>query len=107
MNEMSWLEWLLLVIGPNVIAGIAMLRQRARHAKYREAIHALLADEGYAEGEPQAIVDEALRMTAHFKMPMPNARDFAHALIQQESFRKAVAHEALHDIYIQTHGRQL
>ena len=37
----------------------------------------------------------------------PSARDFAHALVQQEAFRKAVAHEALHDIYIETHGRTL
>lgn len=104
---MSWFDWLLLVIGPNVIAGIAMLRQRARHAAYREAIHALLADEGYAEGEPQAIIDEALRMTAHLGIKEPSARDFAHALVQQEAFRKAVAHEMLHDIYIQTHGRSV
>lgn len=104
---MSWFDWLLLVIGPNVIAGIAMLRQRARHAKYREAIHALLADDGYAEGEAQAIIDEALRMTAHLGMKEPTARDFAHALVRQPAFRKAIAHEMLHDIYIETHGRAL
>ena len=104
---MSWFDWLLLVIGPNVIAGIAMLRQRARHAKYREAIHALLADDGYAEGEAQAIIEEALRMTAHLGMNEPTARDFAHALVQQPAFRKAGAHEMLHDIYIETHGRAL
>ena len=104
---MSWFDWLLLVIGPNVIAGIAMLRQRARHAKYREAIHALLADDGYAEGEAQAIIDEALRMTAHLGMKEPTARDFAHALLAQPHFRKAVAHEALHDVYVETHGRAL
>ena len=104
---MSWFDWLLLVIGPNVIAGIAMLRQRARHAKYREAIHALLADDGYAEGEAQAIIEETLRMTAHLNMPEPKARDFAHGMLAQPSFRKAVAHEALHDIYIETHGRSV
>lgn len=104
---MTLLDWLMLVIGPNVVAGIAMVRQHRRHRKYREAVHALLGDEGYAEGEAAAIIDEALRMTAHLKMKEPNAREFAHALIQQESFRKAVAHEALHDIYIQTHGRSV
>lgn len=104
---MTLFDWLLLVIGPNLIAGIAMLRQRARHAKYREAIHALLSDDGYAEGEAQAIIDEALRMTAHLGMPEPTARDFAHALAQQPAFRKAIAHEMLHDIYIETHGRTL
>ena len=104
---MTLFDWLLLVIGPNLIAGIAMLRQRARHAKYREAIHALLADDGYAEGEAQAIIDEALRMTAHLGMKEPTVRDFAHALVQQPAFRKAIAHEMLHDIYIETHGRTL
>ena len=104
---MNLFDWLLLVIGPNLIAGIAMLRQRARHAKYREAVHALLSDDGYAEGEAQAIIDEALRMTAHLGMPEPTARDFAHALAQQPAFRKAIAHEVLHDIYNETHGRTL
>lgn len=104
---MTLFDWLLLVIGPNLIAGVAMVRQRRRHAKYRESIHALLADEGYAEGEAAAIIEEALRMTAHLKMPEPSARDFAHALLAQPHFRKAVAHEALHDVYVETHGRAL
>lgn len=104
---MNWLDWLLMVIGPNAIAGIAMLRQRSRHAKYREAIHALLADDGYAEGEPQAIIDEMLRMMAQLGMKEPTARDFAHSLVRQPAFRRAVAHEMLHDIYIETHGRKL
>ena len=63
--------------------------------------------DGYAEGEAQAIIEEALRMTAHLGMNEPTARDFAHALVQQPAFRKAVAHEMLHDIYIETHGRAL
>ena len=94
-------------LGSNIAALLMLIAQHRRHAKYRESIHALLADEGYAEGEPQAIIDEALRMTAHLGMKEPSARDFAHALVQQEAFRKAVAHEMLHDIYIQTHGRAL
>lgn len=96
-----------IAIGSNLAAAYMLFAQHRRHAKYREAVHALLADEGYAEGEAAAFIDETLRMTAHLKMPEPNARDFAHALIRQNSFRKAVAHEALHDIYIQTHGRAL
>lgn len=99
--------WDALAIGSNLAAIYMLIAQHLRHKKYREAMHALLGDDGYAEGEATAIVEEALRMTAHLKMPEPKARDFAHALIRQESFRKAVAHEALHDIYIQTHGRAL
>ena len=94
-------------LGSNIAALLMLIAQHRRHAKYRESIHALLADEGYAEGEPQAIIDEALRMTAHLGMKEPTARDFAHALVRQPAFRKAVAHEMLHDIYIETHGRAL
>ena len=54
-----------------------------------------------------AEASEALRMTAHLGMKEPTARDFAHALVQQPAFRKAIAHEMLHDIYIETHGRAL
>ena len=82
-----------------------MIYQRRRHKKYVEAVHALLADEGYAEGEAAAYIEETLRMTANLQLPEPSARDFAHALIRQEGFRKAVAHEALYDIYLKTHGR--
>lgn len=91
----------------NLLCAVLMGAQRYRHRKYREAIHALLADEGYAEGEAAAYIEETLRMTAALKMPEPKARDFAHGLLGQEGFRKAVAHEALHDIYIQTNGRAL
>lgn len=96
-----------IMIGGQLAAIITVLLQHRRHVKYRESIHALLADEGYSEGEAAAIIEEALRMTARLKMPEPNARDFAHALIAQPHFRKAVAHEALHDVYVETHGRAL
>ena len=99
--------WDALAVGSNLAAVYMLIAQHIRHRNYHEKVHALLADEGFAEGEAAAIIEEALRMTAHLKMPEPKARDFAHALIRQESFRKAVAHEALHDIYIQTHGRAL
>ena len=99
--------WEAIAIGSNIAAIYMLIAQHRRHAKYREAIHALLSDDGYAEGEAQAIIDEALRMTAHLGMPEPTARDFAHALAQQPAFRKAIAHEMLHDIYIETHGRTL
>ena len=94
-------------LGSNIAALLMLIAQHRRHAKYRESIHALLADEGYAEGEAAAYIEETLRMTAALKMPEPKARDFAHALLAQPTFRKAVAHEALHDIYIETHGRML
>ena len=102
---MTFLE--AIYLGSNIAAMFMLIAQHRRHAKYREAIHALLADDGYAEGEAQAIIDEALRMTAHLGMKEPTARDFAHALVQQPAFRKAIAHEMLHDIYIETHGRAL
>lgn len=96
-----------IMIGSQLAAIITVLLQHRRHAKYREAVHALLADEGYAEGEAAAYIEETLRMTANLKLPEPKARDFAHGLLAQEGFRKAVAHEALHDIYVQTHGKAL
>ena len=106
MNALTTFDWLVLIVGPNLIACISMLCQRRRHRKYVEAIHALLADEGYVEGEAAAYIDETIRMTAALNMPEPKARDFAHALLKQESFRKAVAHEALYEVYVKTHGRR-
>ena len=94
-------------LGSNIAALLMLIAQHRRHAKYRESMHALPADEGYVEGEAAAIIEETLRMTAHLKMPEPSARDFAHALLAQPHFRKAVAHEALHDVYVETHGRAL
>ena len=99
--------WDALAVGSNLAAVYMLIAQHIRHRNYREKVHALLADEGFAEGEAAAIIEEALRMTAHLKMPEPKARDFAHGLLAQPTFRKAVAHEALHDIYIETHGRML
>lgn len=99
--------WEILVVLSNVACAAVLYRQHMRHTKYREEIHALLADEGRAEGEAAAIIEETLRLTAHLKLPEPSARDFAHALIQQGSFRKAVAHDALHDVYVETQGRRV
>lgn len=99
--------WDAVAIGSNIAAIYMLIAQHIRQRNYREKIHALLADEGYVEGEAAAFIDETLRMTAHLKMPEPKARDFAHALLRQDGFRKAVAHEALHDVYVQTHGRAL
>ena len=99
--------WEAIAIGSNIAAIYMLIAQHRRHAKYREKVHALLGDDGYAEGEAAAIIEETLRMTAHLNMPEPKARDFAHGMLAQPSFRKAVAHEALHDIYIETHGRSV
>lgn len=101
---MSNLEFFLAITLSNAIAVFFMWRQRKKHVEYKERVHALLADEGFAEGEPGAIIDEALRVTANLGMPEPNARDFAHALIRQDCFRRAVAHETLHRIYVETYG---
>lgn len=84
---------------------IAYAREVQRNRKYREKIHALLADEGHVDGEAEAYIDETLRMTAHLKMPEPNARDFAHGLIRQKGFRRAVAHAELHEVYVEAYGR--
>lgn len=99
--------WELIALLSNVLVGIAMLRQHRRHQKYREAIHALLQDEGHVDGEAEAIIDEMLRMSIHLKLPAPTPQEFAHALVKQKAFRRAVAHAELHDIYIETHGRPL
>ncbi len=90
----------------NVVVAGAMIAQHIRHKRYRESIHALLADSGRVEGEPALFIDETLRVTAKMGLPEPKARDFAHALLAQPAFRKAVAHEALHDTYVETHGRK-
>lgn len=89
----------------NAILVAAMLRQRIRHRRYREAVHALLQDEGHVEGEAEMIVDELLRMSAHLKMQEPTLQQFGHALAKQKSFRRAVAHAELYDLYIETNGR--
>ncbi len=105
MNQMSVLEWFLLVVGPNLIAGIAMFVQRRRHLRYREAVHAFLGDQGYVEGEAEMIVDEMLRASISLKLPEPTAQQFAYSLLKQKSFRRAVVHAELHNIYIETNGR--
>ena len=89
----------------NLTLFAALVAEKHRNRKYREAIHGLLADEGYVEGEPQAYIDETLRMTAHIGSPEPSAHDFAHALVGQKGFRKAIAHEELHRVYLETYGR--
>lgn len=99
--------WELIALLSNLLVGVAMLRQHRRHMKYREAIHALLQDEGHVEGEAEAIIDEMLRMSAHLKLPAPTPQTFAYALVKQKAFRRAVAHAELHDIYLETHGRSL
>lgn len=100
MDAASWL-WL----ASNALLFAALVAEKRRNRKYREAVHALLADDGYVEGEPQAYINETLRMTAHIGNPEPSAHDFAHALVQQKGFRKAIAHEELHDVYVETYGR--
>jgi hypothetical protein len=104
---MSIAETIFCVVLPNLLAAALMWRQHKKHIAYKDKIHALLGDGGFVEGEPATIIDEALRVTANLKMPEPNARDFAHALIRQECFRKAIAHEELHRIYVETHGVSL
>lgn len=98
--------WETFALASNVVCGIVLYLQHVRHRKYRERIHALLGDEGRVEDEAEQIIEETLRLTAHLKMPEPSARDFAHGLVKQASFRKAVAHEALHDVYVETQGRR-
>lgn len=100
MDAASWL-WL----ASNALLFAALVAEKRRNRKYREAIHALLADEGYVDGEVEAYIDETLRMTAHLKMPEPNAHDFAHGLVRQEGFRRAVAHAELHEVYVEAYGR--
>lgn len=104
---MSIVDWVLAVILPNAVAAIMMILQRRRHARYREAVHALLADEGHLEGEAEAIIDELLRASAELKMREPTLREFAYGLVRQKSFRAAIAHQELHAIYVETHGRAL
>lgn len=99
--------WEFIALLGNVLVAALMYRQHKRHQKYREAIHALLADEGHVDGEPEAIVDEMLRMMSHLKMREPTLQEFGHALTRQKSFRRAVAHAELHDIYIENQGRAL
>jgi hypothetical protein len=96
-----------IAFGSNILCAILMGLQQYRHHRYREKVHAMLSDDGFAEGEVQMFIDETLRATAALELPEPSARDFAHALVKQEAFRKAVVHEVLHDIYIETHGRTL
>lgn len=104
---MSELDWFLAVILPNAVAFAMMYVQRKRHEKYRAAIHALLADEGYAPGEAGAIVDELLRASAALGLKEPTLQEFGHALVRQQSFRRAIAHEELHAIYVETCGRSV
>lgn len=89
----------------NLTLFAALVAEKRRNRKYREDVHALLADEGYVEGEPQAYIDETLRMTAHLGKPEPSAHDFAHALVQQRGFRRAIAHEELHETYVDAYGK--
>lgn len=96
----------LLALLSNLFLAAMLLFQHRRMLKYRDRIHALLADDGHVEGEPQAIIDEVLRVTRHLGMQEPTARDFAHALVQQASFRKAIAHAELYNIYVETQGRK-
>lgn len=91
----------------NLFCAVVLALQHRRHQKYRESIHALLQDGGRVYNEPALIVDEMLRMSAYLKMREPTLQEFGHALAKQKSFRRAVTHEELHDIYIQTHGRSL
>lgn len=95
----------LLAIVSNAILMIELVRVRRRHAKYREAIHAMLQDEGHVEGEPELIVNEMLRMSVALGMKEPTLQEFAHGLVKQKAFRRAVAHEELHNVYVETHGR--
>lgn len=97
--------WEAITVLSNVACCVVLVQQHRRHKAYREKIHALLTDDGHVEDEPAIIIDEALRVTANMKLPEPSARDFAHALSKQENFRKAVAHELLHDVYVRTQGR--
>lgn len=89
----------------NLTLFAALVAEKHRNRKYREGIHSLLTDGGYVEGEPQAYIDETLRMTAHIGNPEPSARDFAHALVKQRGFRKAIAHEELHQTYVDSYGK--
>lgn len=99
--------WEFIALLGNALVAVLMYRQHKRHQKYREEVHALLADGGHVEGEPEAIVDEMLRMMSHLKMREPTLQEFGHALVRQKSFRRAVAHAELHDIYLETQGRTM
>lgn len=88
-----------------IVCGVSMYAQHLRHKRYRAAIHALLGDEGYVPGEVQSMVDEMMRTYKALRIDVPAPNVFVHHLMQQPSFRKAVAHEELHRIYLETHGR--
>ena len=48
--------WDALAVGSNLAAVYMLIAQHIRHRNYREKVHALLADEGFAEGEAAAII---------------------------------------------------
>lgn len=96
----------LLALLSNLFLAAMLLFQHRRMLKYRDRIHALLADDGHVDGEPEIIVDEMLRMMVHLKMREPTLQEFGYSLARQKAFRKAVAHAELYNIYVETQGRK-
>jgi len=101
---MSTTEAIISIVFQTLLVSALMLLQHRKHAAFKERVHAYIRDDGFVEGEAGLIIDEAIRVSAALKMDPPDARTFAHSLIRQECFRRAIAHEELHRIYVETYG---
>lgn len=91
----------------NIALAVLLGVQRARHRKYREAVHALIDEDGYAEGESQALIEEFVKSRKFVGVDTSKeAIEFAEWINSRPMYRNAVAHEVLHGIYLATQRKK-